>query len=63
MPKRVEVLTEPYTGEFQTGHYSDERIDRPHEPVTRHACPDPNDRTRSLIRHPSRRMHVALGKA
>ena len=31
--KRIEVLTEPYAGEFQTGHYIYEWPDRPHEPV------------------------------
>ena len=32
--KRIDVLTEPYTGEFQTGHYMYQWPDRPHEPVT-----------------------------
>ncbi len=32
--KRLDVLTEPYSGEFQTGHYIYEWPDRPHEPVT-----------------------------
>jgi DMSO/TMAO reductase YedYZ molybdopterin-dependent catalytic subunit len=32
--KRIDVLTEPYVGEFQTGHYIYEWADRPHEPVT-----------------------------
>jgi DMSO/TMAO reductase YedYZ molybdopterin-dependent catalytic subunit len=31
--KRIDVLTEPYAGEFQTGHYIYEWADRPHEPV------------------------------
>jgi DMSO/TMAO reductase YedYZ molybdopterin-dependent catalytic subunit len=31
--KRIDVLTEPYTGEFQTGHYMYEWPDRPHEAV------------------------------
>ncbi len=31
----LEVLTEPFAGEFQTGHYMYEWPDRPHEPVTR----------------------------
>ena len=31
--KRLEVLTEAYTGEFQTGHYIYQWPDRPHEPV------------------------------
>ncbi|MGD9893016.1 MAG: sulfite oxidase, partial [Dehalococcoidia bacterium] len=32
--KRIDVLTEPLVGEFQTGHYIYEWADRPHEPVT-----------------------------
>jgi DMSO/TMAO reductase YedYZ molybdopterin-dependent catalytic subunit len=32
--ERLDVLTEPYTGEFQTGHYIYEWADQPHEPVT-----------------------------
>src|SRR3954449_13310896 len=32
--KRIDVLTEAYRGEFQTGHYIYEWADRPHEPVT-----------------------------
>lgn len=32
--KRIDVLTEPFSGEFQTGHYMYEWADRPHEPVT-----------------------------
>src|SRR5689334_18911394 len=31
--KRIEVMTEPYAGEFQTGHYMYEWADQPHEPV------------------------------
>ena len=31
---RIDMLTEPFTGEFQTGHYIYEWPDRPHEPVT-----------------------------
>ena len=31
--KRIDVLTEPYSGEFQTGHYVYEWPDRPHEAV------------------------------
>ena len=30
---RIEVLTEPFTGEFQTGHYMYEWPDRPAEAV------------------------------
>jgi DMSO/TMAO reductase YedYZ molybdopterin-dependent catalytic subunit len=32
--KRIDVLTEPFTGEFQTGHYVYQWPDRPHEPVS-----------------------------
>jgi DMSO/TMAO reductase YedYZ molybdopterin-dependent catalytic subunit len=32
--KRIDVLTESFSGEFQTGHYIYEWPDRPHEPVT-----------------------------
>jgi DMSO/TMAO reductase YedYZ molybdopterin-dependent catalytic subunit len=32
--KRIDVLTEWFSGEFQTGHYIYEWPDRPHEPVT-----------------------------
>ena len=32
--RRIDVLTEPYSGEFQTGHYIYEWPDRPHEAVT-----------------------------
>jgi DMSO/TMAO reductase YedYZ molybdopterin-dependent catalytic subunit len=32
--KRLDVLTEPYTGEFQTGHYMYQWPDRPQEPVS-----------------------------
>ena len=31
--ERIDVLTEPFAGEFQTGHYVYEWPDRPHEPV------------------------------
>lgn len=32
--QRIDVLTEPFSGEFQTGHYIYEWPDRPPEPVT-----------------------------
>jgi len=32
--KRIDVLTEPYTGEFQTGHYMYQWPDRPQEAVS-----------------------------
>ena len=35
---RIDVMTEPYTGEFQTGHYVYEWPDRPHEFVTPCGC-------------------------
>ena len=31
--KRIDVLTEPFSGEFQTGHYIYQWPDRPYEPV------------------------------
>jgi DMSO/TMAO reductase YedYZ molybdopterin-dependent catalytic subunit len=31
--KHIDVITEPYVGEFQTGHYIYQWPDRPHEPV------------------------------
>ena len=31
---RIDVLTEPFTGEFQTGHYMYQWPDRPQEPVS-----------------------------
>ena len=31
---RLDVITEPYAGEFQTGHYMYQWPDRPQEPVT-----------------------------
>ena len=42
--KRIDVLTEPFIGEFQTGHYIYQWPDRPHEPVTPHARPGPHHR-------------------
>jgi DMSO/TMAO reductase YedYZ molybdopterin-dependent catalytic subunit len=44
--KRIDVLTEPFEGEFQTGHYIYEWPDRPHEPVRLM-------RVRAHITHPS----------
>ena len=32
--RRIDVLTEPFTGEFQTGHYMYQWPDRPQEPVS-----------------------------
>jgi DMSO/TMAO reductase YedYZ molybdopterin-dependent catalytic subunit len=32
--KRLDVITEPFAGEFQTGHYVYQWADRPFEPVT-----------------------------
>src|SRR5215210_3039957 len=60
--KRIDVLTESYAGEFQTGHYIYEWPDRPHEPVTLM-------RVRARITDPahgsslSRGTHTLHGKA
>src|SRR3954466_1847853 len=60
--KRIDVLTAPYAGEFQTGHYIYEWPDRPHEPVTLM-------RVRARITEPapgstvSRGRHAVRGKA
>ena len=48
--KRIAVLTEPYSGEFQTGHYTYQWPDRPHEAVTL-------TRVRARITDPARRRH------
>ena len=55
---RIDVLTEPFTGEFQTGHYMYQWPDRPQEPVSlmrvRARITDPgtgvDDRPRALHR-------------
>ena len=52
--KRIDVLTEPYTGEFQTGHYIYQWPDRPHEPVTLM-------RVRARITDPAPGAVLALG--
>ena len=52
--KRIDVLTEPYTGEFQTGHYIYEWPDRPHEAVTLM-------RTRARITDPAPGSTIGLG--
>ena len=60
--KRIDVLTEPYAGEFQTGHYIYEWPDRPHEAVSLM-------RVRARITDPaygatlSRGTHTVRGKA
>ena len=60
--KRIDVLTEPYSGEFQTGHYMYEWRDRPHEAVSLM-------RVRARITDPapgstiSRGTHAVRGKA
>jgi DMSO/TMAO reductase YedYZ molybdopterin-dependent catalytic subunit len=59
---RIDVLTEPYSGEFQTGHYIYEWPDRPHEAVSLM-------RVRARITDPapesilSRGTHTVRGKA
>jgi DMSO/TMAO reductase YedYZ molybdopterin-dependent catalytic subunit len=60
--KHIDVLTEPYAGEFQTGHYIYEWPDRPHEAVSLM-------RVRARITDPasgailSRGRHTVRGKA
>jgi DMSO/TMAO reductase YedYZ molybdopterin-dependent catalytic subunit len=60
--KRIDVLTEPYSGEFQTGHYMYEWPDRPPEAVSLM-------RVRARITDPasgstiSRGTHAVRGKA
>jgi len=60
--KRLDVLTAPYTGEFQTGHYMYQWPDRPQEPVSlmrvraRITDPEPG----SVI---GRGAHTVRGKA
>ena len=60
--KRIDITTEPYTGEFQTGHYIYQWADRPHEAVTLM-------RVRARITEPahastiSRGTHTVRGKA
>jgi len=53
--KRIDVLTEPYVGEFQTGHYMYEWADRPHEPVTLM-------RARARITDPAPGMTIPTGR-
>ena len=52
--QRIEVLTVPYAGEFQTGHYIYEWEDREHEPVTLM-------RVRARITDPSPGATIATG--
>ena len=52
--QRIDVLTEPFAGEFQTGHYMYEWPDRPHEPVTLM-------RVRARITSPRRARRSAAG--
>jgi DMSO/TMAO reductase YedYZ molybdopterin-dependent catalytic subunit len=52
--KRIDVLTEPFAGEFQTGHYIYEWPDRPHEPVTLM-------RVRARITDPAPEATIAAG--
>jgi DMSO/TMAO reductase YedYZ molybdopterin-dependent catalytic subunit len=50
----IDVLTEPFSGEFQTGHYIYEWPDRPHEPVT-------HMRVRARVTDPAPAAAVAAG--
>jgi DMSO/TMAO reductase YedYZ molybdopterin-dependent catalytic subunit len=60
--RRIEVMTEPFAGEFQTGHYIYQWPDRPHEAVSLM-------RVRARITNPaygailSRGTHTVRGKA
>jgi DMSO/TMAO reductase YedYZ molybdopterin-dependent catalytic subunit len=52
--RRIDVLTRPFSGEFQTGHYMYEWPDRPHEPVS-------TMRVRARITHPAPAAVVPAG--
>src|SRR5213592_4148716 len=52
--RRIDVLTEPFTGEFQTGHYIYEWPDRAHEPVVLM-------RVRARITDPAHGATIAAG--
>lgn len=52
--KRIDVLTEPYQGEFQVRHYMFEYADRPREPVALM-------RVRARITHPAPRTRIPAG--
>jgi DMSO/TMAO reductase YedYZ molybdopterin-dependent catalytic subunit len=52
--KRIDVLTEPFVGEFQTGHYMYEWPDRPYERVDLM-------RVRARITDPARAATIAAG--
>ena len=60
---RIDVLTEPYVGEFQTGHYIYEWPDRPHEPVTADARAGPHHRPGTRPRCSPAGTHTVRGKA
>ena len=53
--KRIDVLTEPFSGEFQTGHYIYQWPDRPHEPVTL-------TRVRARITDPAPGVTINVGR-
>ena len=61
--KRIDVLTEPYAGEFQTGHYMYEWPDRPHEARQPHARARSHHRPGARRRCISRGTHTVRGKA
>jgi hypothetical protein len=52
--KRIDVLTEPFTGEFQTGHYIYQWPDRPPEPVS-------HMRVRARITDPAPGSTIGVG--
>ena len=51
---RINVLTDPYEGEFQTDHYMYHYVDQPSEPVTRM-------RVRARITEPAPRSNIVAG--
>ena len=55
--KHIDVLTEPFTGEFQTGHYIYQWRGSPSRARDCHAGPRPDNRTRARSRHPPRSVH------
>ena len=57
--KRIDVLTEPYRGEFQTGHYMYEWPDRPSRGRGLHARTGAHYRPGARFGHPPRHLHGA----
>ena len=61
--KRIDVLTEPFAGEFQTGHYIYEWPDRPHEAGRPHARAGADHRPRARRRSSAAGTCTVRGKA